>query len=269
MAFKITSSQNPLIKEIKSLNSRKNRSKKGLFIIEGIKFFIEALNEEEKIIRIFMSEQFLSTSESKEILVKAAARNIKTYMLPDRLFKGISDTESPQGILAVIKAKHHNINQLPAEGNLLIILEALQDPGNMGTIIRTADAAGFTGIVVSQGCVDIYNPKVLRSTMGSVFHIPLFFTNNLGETIQTLKSKGIKIYGTHLKGASNYFELDMRSDIAIVIGNESKGISDETAALADALVKIPMIGKAESLNASIAAGLLMYESVRQLLNLAL
>jgi TrmH family RNA methyltransferase len=266
MTFKITSSQNPLIKEIKSFRSRKNRSKKGLFIIEGSKLFFEALNEEEKIASIFMSEQFLSTGESKEILAKAAARSIKTYALPDRLFKAISDTESPQGILAVIKARHRNINQLPTEGNLLVILETLQDPGNMGTIIRTADAAGFTGIIVSQGCVDVYNPKVLRSTMGSIFHIPLFFTDNLGETIQILKSKGTKIYAAHLKGTSNYFQLDMHNDTAIIIGNESKGISAEIAALADELVKIPMIGKAESLNASVAAALLMYESVRQRIN---
>lgn len=266
MTFKITSSQNPLIKEIKSFRSRKNRSKKGLFIIEGSKLFFEALNEEEKIASIFMSEQFLSTGESKEILARAAARSIKTYALPDRLFKAISDTESPQGILAVIKARHRNINQLPAEGNLLVILETLQDPGNMGTIIRTADAAGFTGIIVSQGCVDVYNPKVLRSTMGSIFHIPLFFSDNLGETIQILKSKGTKIYAAHLKGTSNYFQLDMHNDTAIIIGNESKGISAEIAALADELVKIPMIGKAESLNASVAAALLMYESVRQRIN---
>ena len=266
MTFKITSSQNPLIKEIKSFRSRKNRSKKGLFIIEGSKLFFEALNEEEKIASIFMSEQFLSTGESKEILAKAAARSIKTYALPDRLFKAISDTESPQGILAVIKARHRNINQLPTEGNLLVILETLQDPGNMGTIIRTADAAGFTGIIVSQGCVDVYNPKVLRSTMGSIFHIPLFFSDNLGETIQILKSKGSKIYAAHLKGTSNYFQLDMHNDTAIIIGNESKGISAEIAALADELVKIPMIGKAESLNASVAAALLMYESVRQRIN---
>jgi TrmH family RNA methyltransferase len=266
MTFKITSSQNPLIKEIKSFRSRKNRSKKGLFIIEGSKLFFEALNEEEKIASIFMSEQFLSTGESKEILARAAARSIKTYALPDRLFKAISDTESPQGILAIIKARHRNINQLPAEGNLLVILETLQDPGNMGTIIRTADAAGFTGIIVSQGCVDVYNPKVLRSTMGSIFHIPLFFSDNLGETIQILKSKGTKIYAAHLKGTSNYFQLDMHNDTAIIIGNESKGISAEIAALADELVKIPMIGKAESLNASVAAALLMYESVRQRIN---
>lgn len=136
----------------------------------------------------------------------------------------------------------------------------------MGTIIRTADAAGFTGIIVSQGCVDVYNPKVLRSTMGSIFHIPLFFSDNLGETIQILKSKGTKIYAAHLKGTSNYFQLDMHNDTAIIIGNESKGISAEIAALADELVKIPMIGKAESLNASVAAALLMYESVRQRIN---
>lgn len=148
----------------------------------------------------------------------------------------------------------------------IVILDSIQDPGNMGTIIRTADAAGFRGIIISKGCVDPYNPKVLRTTMGSIFHIPLHLCDNLKKTLTEIKASNIRIYATHLKGSKNYYETDMTGNVAIIIGNEANGISNESQLMADELIRIPMPGKAESLNASVAAGLLMYESLRQRAN---
>ena len=259
----VTSNQNPVIKEIKALRERKFREEKRLFFIEGIRFVEEALNAGAGIELIMVSERLQGIKGGKKILEKAAAWKHKVVTVSDRLFREVSDTENPQGVLAVVKMMDYSLVDVVRDNSLVLILDSLQDPGNMGTIIRTADAAGVTGIIISKGCVDIYNPKVLRSTMGSVFHVPFCITDNLNKTVEWLKSNNIRLLAAHLDGASNYFDLDLKGSIAFIVGNEANGISDEIASLADLLVKIPMPGKAESLNASVAAGLLMYEAVRQ------
>ncbi len=259
----ITSNQNPVIKEVKSLKQKKAREEKCLFFIEGIRFVEEAIKEKANIGKIFISDRLEQAKGGKEILSMAAAENYPVYSMQDKLFSELSDTENPQGILATVRYVHKKPEEVLEKGNFFIILDALQDPGNMGTIIRTADAAGVSGIFISKGCVDVYNPKVLRSTMGSIFHIPIGFSENLKDTMAALKEKGIKIYAAHLQGQANYFEVTMSQGSAVIIGNEANGISDEIANQADALVKIPMPGRAESLNASVAASLLMYEVVRQ------
>jgi len=259
----ITSSQNTVVKELKSLKTKRTRDEKGLFFIEGIRFMEEALKENAEFDKIFISEKLADINGGSEILKRINNESYTIYSLPDKLFKEISDTENPQGILATIRFRKMSADEIHEDGRFYIILDSLQDPGNMGTIIRTADAAGVSGIIISKGCVDIYNPKVLRSTMGSVFHIPLYHSEDLIKTINKLKKSGCKIYAAHLKGSVNYFEEDMRGRSAIIIGNEANGISDEIAEQADVLVKIPMPGRAESLNASVAASLLMYEVVRQ------
>lgn len=259
----ITSSQNTIVKELKSLKTKRTRDEKGLFFIEGIRFMEEALKENAEIDKIFISDKLGDINGGSEILKRVNDESYTIYSLPDKLFKEVSDTESPQGILATIRFRKMSTDEIQADGRFYIILDSLQDPGNMGTIIRTADAAGVSGIIISKGCVDIYNPKVLRSTMGSVFHIPLYHSEDLINPITKLKKSGFKIYAAHLMGSANYFEEDMRGQSAIIIGNEANGISDEIAEQADVLVKIPMPGRAESLNASVAASLLMYEVVRQ------
>lgn len=238
-----------------------------MYFIEGIRFVDEAIKGNAEIVKVLVSEKLEEINGGKDILSRIQALNYETFFLTDKLFKEISDTENPQGILAIIKIKVYELSELFIDGNFYIMLDSIQDPGNMGTIIRTADAAGAAGIIVSKGCVDIYNPKVLRATMGSIFHIPICFYVDAAELIATLKAKGIKVFASHLKGSSNYFEHVMRENIVLVIGNEANGISDEIVSLADVLVKIPMPGRSESLNASVAAGLLMYEVVRQRLNL--
>ncbi len=256
----ITSNQNLLIKEIKGLELRKNREEKGLFIAEGLRFVEESVKEKALIDKIVVSNTFL---EGKSAMDRIRNMGLPCYVVSDKIFKEISDTQTPQGILAVIKKKDALIGDIIKSSNKIVMLESLQDPGNMGTIIRTADAAGMTGIILSKGCVDVYNRKVLRSTMGSIFHLPIHRTDDFIGTIKELKAKGIKVYASHLEGSINYYDIDECQNTAVIIGNEANGISDEAAMAADCLIKIPMPGKAESLNASVAAGILMYEILRK------
>jgi RNA methyltransferase, TrmH family len=259
----VSSNQNPIIKEVKALKVRKHREEKQLFFIEGLRFVEDALKERTDIQYVLVSEKFIQSNESNKVMGMIPQDSWKVYELPDKLFKEISDTENPQGIMAVLKMGNFTLDDIIKEdNNFLVILETIQDPGNMGTIIRTADAAGAKGIIVSKGSVDLYNPKVLRSTMGSVFHVPIYFSENLAEDLLLVKSKGILLYAAHLAGNMNYYEVKDWSNSGIIIGNEANGISSEISDLANTLVKIPMEGRAESLNASIAAGLLIYEVLR-------
>ncbi|HOV25979.1 MAG TPA: 23S rRNA (guanosine(2251)-2'-O)-methyltransferase RlmB [Pseudobacteroides sp.] len=259
----ITSNQNLLIKEIKGLELRKNREEKGLFIAEGLRFVEESVKEKALIDKIVVSNTFLEGKSAMDIMDRIRNMGLPCYVVSDKIFKEISDTQTPQGILAVIKKKDALIGDIIKSSNKIVMLESLQDPGNMGTIIRTADAAGMTGIILSKGCVDVYNRKVLRSTMGSIFHLPIHRTDDFIGTIKELKAKGIKVYASHLEGSINYYDIDECQNTAVIIGNEANGISDEAAMAADCLIKIPMPGKAESLNASVAAGILMYEILRK------
>ena len=163
----------------------------------------------------------------------------------------------------VAETRFYEIDEILGSTNYLLIMDSIQDPGNLGTMIRTADAAGFTGMIISKGCVDVYNPKVLRSTMGSIFRMPLCFTDKLENVLENIKLKGIRVYASHLSAKESCYEINMTNNIAIIIGNEANGISNEILPYADKLIKIPMYGRTESLNASIAAGILMFECVRQ------
>lgn len=259
----ITSNQNSLIKEIKGLEIRKNREEKGLFIAEGLRFVEEAIKEKAQIDKIVVSNMFLESKSGSDIIDKIYNMGLSCYGVTDKIFKEISDTQTPQGILAVIKKKDAELSDIIKCNNKIVMLESLQDPGNMGTIIRTADAAGMTGVILSKGCVDVYNRKVLRSTMGSVFHLPIHRTDDFVGVINKFKEKGIKVYASHLDGSMDYYDIDECHNAAVIIGNEANGISDEAAMAADCLVKIPMPGRAESLNASVAAGILMYEVLRK------
>ncbi|MGN1318027.1 MAG: TrmH family RNA methyltransferase [Lachnospirales bacterium] len=238
----IKSEKNKIIKEINSLKLRKNRDKLGLFIVEG-----ERLTKEAK-------DYILYT-----VAEESYKGNIKAdYIVSDLLFSKICDTVTPQGIMAVCKKLEYKLEK--KENPLYICLENLQDPGNLGTIIRTADAAGADGVFLSKGCVDIYNPKVVRGAMGSLFHIPIFTNYDLYNIIE---DENIISVAAHLKGNKTPYEINMKKGVAILIGNEGNGLSDEISKKAKELCKIPMIGKAESMNASVAASIMIYEAVRQ------
>ena len=263
MIQRISSSKNSIIKETKSLKLRKNREELGLFFIEGLRMAEEAIKENAHIVRILMSDRFAEGVAADSILKWSDKVGCQTIVVPDKLFEEISDTKTPQGILMVAETRFYEIDEVLGNSNYLLVIDSIQDPGNLGTIIRTADAAGFTGVIVSKGCVDAYNPKVLRSTMGSIFRMPVCFTHSLEDALEKIRLKGISIYASHLDAKVSCYEIDMTNNIAIIIGNEANGVGSEILPYADRLIKIPMYGRTESLNASIAAGILIYECVRQ------
>lgn len=241
--MEITSLENNQIKKIASLNKKKYRDEHKLFFIEGIKSIREAINFNQEIETILYSPEMIEYNlevegikVSKEILCK------------------ISDTVTPQGIIAVCKIKDNDITVLK-DKKRIVFLDKVQDPGNVGTIIRTADAFGFDGVILSKECADIYSPKVIRSTMGSIFHLPIIRDVNVEE----LKKLDMKIYSSSLEAKKYIKDIKIGEKAILVIGNEGNGISDETKKITDEFIKIEMPGNAESLNASIAAGILMYE----------
>ncbi len=253
---------NKKIKELVTLNEKaKARKESGLFLVEGIKMFSEV--PKERISEIYVSESFLQKEGTEELF-----KTFRYETVSDDVFKKISDTVSPQGILCVVQQKTYTLNDMIKTNNpLLMVLEDIQDPGNLGTIMRTGEGAGVSGIIMTKGCVDIYNPKTIRSTMGSIYRIPFFYTDEIANTINKLKKEHIKIYAAHLQGKKYYDEISYfeaeSNGTAFLIGNEGNGLKEETALLADTYIKIPMEGKVESLNAAIASSILMYEVSRQ------
>jgi TrmH family RNA methyltransferase len=255
----ITSSANGKVKQVMNLIKKaKARNESGLFVAEGLRIFKEI--PREQIDSIFVSESFLKEEERKHLI-----DGMKYEVLTDEVFQVMSDTKTPQGILALVKQHAYTLEDLtrvpgPA---FLMILENIQDPGNLGTIIRAGEGAGITGVLMNSTTADIYNPKVIRSTMGSVFRVPFAYTDDLAASILQLKNKGIKLYAAHLNGRNNYEKEDYTVDTGFLIGNEANGLTEDTAGLADAYIKIPMMGSVESLNAAVAASVMMFETARQ------
>ena len=255
----ITSSANGKVKQVMNLIKKaKARNESGLFVAEGLRIFKEI--PREQIDSIFVSESFLKEEEKKHLI-----GGMKYEVLTDEVFQVMSDTKTPQGILALVKQHAYipeDLTRVPGPA-FLMILENIQDPGNLGTIIRAGEGAGITGVLMNSTTADIYNPKVIRSTMGSVFRVPFAYTDNLTDSILQLKKKGIKLYAAHLNGRNNYEKEDYTVDTGFLIGNEANGLTEDTAGLADAYIKIPMMGSVESLNAAVAASVLMFETARQ------
>lgn len=260
----ITSSSNSIIKEIKSLHRKKDRWIKRSFFVEGIRAVEECIKSSTKIAYLVYSDMLFSINGGKELFDKLDPQKNKLYYISDKLFKEISDTEKPQGILAVVEYDLKKIDEvLKDKENFIILLDRVQDPGNIGTIIRTADAFGSNGVIVTEGCVDIFNPKTIRSTMGSIFHIPLLYYKSATEAIKDLKDNSITVITTSLDAKDYCFDVDFKISFALVIGNEASGVSSEVMTDSDLLIKIPMPGEAESLNAAIASSVIMYEVLRQ------
>jgi len=232
---------------------RKSRERKReqAFVIEGRKMFEEAPADRVKM--IVASESFSKSKEGAALL-----KGKKFDVVSDSIFETLSDTKTPQGILAVVKQQPYSFEEL-----LLLILDHLQDPGNLGTIMRAAEAAGVTGILMSSDCVDIYNPKTIRSTMGALYRVPFVVSEDFAGDIERLKKAGVSTYAAHLGATISYEGADYKKPCAFMIGNEANGLSDEVAALADCKILIPMAGQVESLNAAMAATVLMFEAARQ------
>lgn len=251
---------NSIQKEVKLLHKRKNRDERKLFFIEGIRFVKEAIQEDINIKYIIISDKLKDDKEVNEILKNA---KVNIYIATDKIIKELSDTDTPQGIIAVIPYLQFLDDTKDNKNNTYLILDSVQDPGNMGTIIRTADATGVNKIILSKGCVDIYNPKVLRATMGSIFRTNIVLVDELRCYIRELKNQNFMVFAAHLGGVKNYFEVNLKNNVAIVIGNEANGIREEVANECSGLIKIPMLGKIESLNAGVSASVILYEILRQ------
>lgn len=253
----ITSSSNPQLKNIVQLNKKaKARREQGLYVVEGYKMYLEA--PEEQIEKIYAASHFLD----KHPEIRQKHPNLEE--VDDRVFAAISDTRTPQGILCLMRQPSWNIKKMLGKENpFLMVLEDLQDPGNVGTIFRTAEGAGVDGIILTKNCVDIYNPKTIRSTMGSIYRIPFFYTDKIEEVLCELMIHDVRTFAAHLNGERDYDREDYKKGTAFFIGNEGNGLTDDLANMADRLVKIPMCGQLESLNAAMAAGILMYEAARQ------
>lgn len=253
----ITSTSNEQIKNIIQLKEKvKVRKQKKMFTVEGIKMYQEI--PEEDLVCTYVSEMF--DKENRKLL-----ENREYQVVSDGVFKKISDTVTPQGIMAIVYQKSYSIEDIiknrNREKSCIVVLDRIQDPGNLGTIVRTGEGAGISGIVMSSDCADIYNPKVIRSTMGSIFRVPFAIVENLSLAVEQLKKNGIITYAAHLNGEL-YSKANLAGDLAFLIGNEAKGLSNEVASKADKLIKIPMAGKVESLNAAIATAILMYEAAK-------
>ena len=248
----ISSTKNEKIKELSKLQTAKGRKKAGLYLLEGEHLVEEAIKEKAPIELMVVSSNRL---EDYQHLLEQTV--VQVLVVSQEVFQKLSMTETTQGILAIVKIE--NQTEPPCSGRI-IILDAVQDPGNLGTIVRTADAAGFDAVVLGTGTVDLYNDKVIRSMQGSHFHIPVLQAD-LREYLAALKNQGVEVAVTALhRDSKDYSILQGKSDIAIVVGNEGQGVSSEVIELADVVVTIPMFGKAESLNVAIASALLMYKS---------
>ena len=208
---------------------------------------------------MYVSETFYN-KKKQELQFK----NFPVEVLSDHVFEYVSDTKTPQGILCVVRQKNYELDiLLQVENPHFMVLDNLQDPGNLGTILRTSEGAGVDAVFLSKDCVDIYNPKTIRSTMGSIYRMPFVYVEDLLELLDLFREKGILSYAAHLQGENNYDKENYRSGTAILIGNEGNGLRDEVAKKADIWVQIPMHGQVESLNAAIAASILMFEVARQ------
>ena len=267
MHFIKADSQNNAIKRVVNLNRRSYREKEGLFFIEGERAIKEGVNSEYDFLYMVCTKTYAERSNLilQQFIDK---KDVPVYLVEDSLMLNISDTVTSQGILAVVKKRNFSIDQLlnKSKNNFILIIDGISDPGNLGTVIRTAHASNVDCVILNKGTVDIFNPKVLRSTAGSVFHIPFFYTDDIVFIIQKNKNKGVDIIASHVNGTEYPYNLDMKKPLAIVLGNEAVGVNNQVIKLADKLVKIPMPGAAESLNVAVACGIIMYEIVKQRLN---
>lgn len=253
----ITSAQNKIVKEVKKLKNKKGRENADLFIIEGERF-VKGIPFDIEILYYIFSEKFSKACDT-DIYNRA-----EIHIVSEDIILKISDTVNPQGVMAICKIKKYNFQDIKIKENMLfLLLDRVMDPGNLGTIIRSADALGVSAIFLSNGCADIYNSKVLRSTMGSLFNLPIFENCNFDDLIYDLKSKNFNIISSNLKGGKSPYNIDFNKNTVIIIGNEANGVLDKYLKVSDEFVKIPMIGAVESINVSIASSILFYECLSQ------
>ena len=275
----ITSVNNQRVKDIADLKQKKYRMESGLFFAEGLRAVQEAAQYAE------VTDLFFTAAEEKkltEILNAAKEKGARLYQADDKVMAKLSDTKTPQGVLAVIRIPEQSLQKLrpgvmlriadkqnqsarvETDNNApVIILDRIQDPGNLGTIIRTADAVGALGIILLEGCVDAYSPKVVRASMGSLFHLPVVQEIFPEEALTWCYRHGYEPAATAMQGAANLYKADISKKMAFIFGNEANGVSEELQAAAETRLFIPMAGLAESMNVAMAAGIVLFEGLRQ------
>lgn len=258
----ITSTANARVKRLVHLMKKhKAREEEGIFLVEGIRMFREVPVRQLK--EVYVSETFYR--KEKVVLEQVLhGSGIRQEILSDSVYGHVSDTKTPQGVMCLVEQMGYSSKEIIDDVSpFILVLDNLQDPGNLGTIVRTAEGAGVTGIILSSDCVDIYNPKVIRSTMGSIYRVPFCYVTDMAGVLDDLKQAGVCTYAAHLDGRCAYDEEDYRKPCAFLIGNEGNGLRDEVAEKAQVYIRIPMHGQVESLNAAIAASVLMFEAARQ------
>lgn len=258
----LTSPSNAKVKQVVLWqNKAKERRKDQVFLAEGLKMFGEAPLS-------WIREAYLTENACEKVCrnpeMKAKLDRISWEKVSDEVMEKMADTQTPQGILTVLRCPSYDLETyLNKQNGLFLVLEDLQDPGNLGTIMRTSEGAGVTAVIMNKKTVDIFNPKTIRATMGSIYRIPFILADDLTEILQKMKEKNIQTYAAHLSGTEFYTGRSFQKATAFLIGNEGNGLSKEIAEMADSFIKIPMEGKLESLNAAVAAALLIYEAKRQ------
>jgi TrmH family RNA methyltransferase len=256
----ISSKDNEQIKYIRKLKDKKFRDETNEYLVEGIKLVQEAIEENANIKMIVICEDCETDKTIEQALLYEIAKYNCIYVTK-KLFQTMTDVVSPQGVMAVVE-KGDNIDKIDYTEDFILALDGIQDPGNLGTILRTADSANLKQIILSGDCADPYNPKVVRSTMGAIFRMNMVTTPNLLKTLQEIKRHKFEIIVTSLETQKSIYDISYHKKV-VVIGNEANGVTKEVQELADKKVKIPMLGKTESLNASVAAGIMIYEYVRE------
>ena len=256
----ITSKDNEIIKNIRKLKEKKYRDLSNSYIIEGIKLIKEAIVESKQIKQIIVCEENINNGGIDQKLLYEIAKYECIYVTK-KIFSLISDVQNPQGIMAVIE-KQNSEDNIDYKEDVIVVLDGIQDPGNLGTILRTIDSVGLKQVIVSKETADAYNPKVVRSTMGAIFRVIIIESDNLIETLKNLKKHKYKVMATSLETNNNIYDVDYNKKV-IVIGNEANGVSQEILDFADEKIKIPMLGRTESLNASVATSIILYEYVRR------
>ena len=258
--MELTGLQNPMVKAAAELKQKKYRQQQGLFLAEGLRTVEEAVRY-GAVQSIFYTA--IEDDRTRAVLEEAAAKQIKLVCVSDKVLKKIADTDPPQGIIAVCEMRSKRLDDFLASGKMLLVLDRVTDPGNIGTMLRTADAAGVGGLLLLQGCADIYAPKTVRASMGSLFHLPVLSGLSEELLVQAARKAGYELLVTCLDGADNLYKADLQGRLAFVMGNEANGVSPALLAAADKRVFIPMQGRAESLNVAMAAGIVMFEALRQ------
>lgn len=259
MTIKIVESiSNPIIKKALSLQLRKNRKKHQQFLLEGIRGIQDMVSESPGIDVIFYEKKIESLQSGENLLYSSEKAGIELIQVTDSVMKKMTDTENPQGAIAIVHKPVYDLEEVIRKSQNILLLDRIQDPGNMGTLIRSAEAAGFNAVMMTTGSTDPFSAKCIRAATGAVFHLPVFELQDTEKTWEKLREYQYQIIGAALERGVVYTSITYKSPMVLVIGNEAKGIQPELLEMMDGAVTIPMKGKTQSLNAAIAGSVLMF-----------